>query len=214
MLELKTNENDPTLIAEIGFINYLIASRFNAPTPFLKVNVEIIQSNNTGVNGAYNNKKKMISLYNTLNVNTLYHEVSHAIDFELFRSMNFSKIVLAYEQWKQFNYQVKELYPLVKLNFLSQETSAYLYCNFKDELTLEWQYKMYKKLHIHGEYWTRPEEIFARTMEVWFYNESQIQRGIANHVPTLFNIFPNNKNIITNECSNFINNFLVRIRNI
>jgi hypothetical protein len=201
------------LNAEINFINELISVHFNFPRDSLEVSVEIVQDNNVNRNGVYDVMKSKISLNNVDNINTLYHEVSHAIDFELFRLKKFSKLLLAFEMWKLNGYRLDSLWPVIKLNLRPfSRVSAYFYSNFTDQIVLDWQYRVTRLLIKYDKYWKEPEEVFARTMEVWFYTESLRIRHFTNHTPTFFTFFPNKIPNLSRDCTAFINNYILRMR--
>lgn len=211
VIELKTSVNSQALIDEIGFINNLIACQFKERAqPWAIINVGVKEFNDPNKLGEYKFLEGIIHLNNAQNFCTLYHEISHAIDFELFKRNKLSRTKFAWKIWRSTRFQLKYLSKALKCTFSSNaKLSAYCYYVYSEESVTNFQKKMHKRLGgLTNEYWRMEEEVFARTMEVWFYSENLKQRNKSSFSPAFFAQFPREIVLVTSDCTEFIDKYI------
>lgn len=209
MIILETTIDDIVLRDEIDFINKVIENHFGGFLgPSIKIEIRVARYDNDRLLGEYRILERMICLNSVQNLKTLYHEVSHAIDYELFKRKKLSKVYLSWMMWGVYNFRLSCLFRILKLNLSpSAKISAYFYYLYFNEKYLKYQERMAGRLG-NDDYWSKPEEVFARTMEVWFFNESIRLRGLAMFEPTFYTLFPKYKNEVSLECVGFFNSYL------
>ena len=218
MLRLKTKINDQALLQEIEMINEIIREEFNWNKKIKEIQVELDRGLDVNVLGMYHAKSETIYLNSPININTLYHEVAHSIDFEVFEHIRFAKFKLTFSMIKlsiisDEQISLKKIYAIMIVNLRTMHMSSFVYSNFRNNSTLHWNYKINSHLQRMGSYWCTPEEVFARTMEVWFYIKIRNKKSSANHQPTFFSIFANNIIQVSQECEQYIDGYISNVRN-